>query len=198
MKAIILKFGIFGFYCAGALAVAGGIPDGYPVDRYKSLWEHSPFTIASVQQEVVPAGFASKMALVGIAKIGSEDLVILLNKDSQERLNVGPQANEQGIKLISVEPNSDPLKVCVTIQKGSEVAKVKFDPALLSASAAAPNNPGNIQPQQPVPANQGQIMPPPAGSNPPVVRVRRSLPIPAPYPVQPTSTVPSQGTSQPH
>jgi hypothetical protein len=168
--------------CAASLARGGVIPDGLPVNRYAALWQHSPFTIASVEQVVVQAGFASKLALVGIARIGSEDIVTLLNKESQERFTVGAKPNDQDLKLVSVEPNADPLKAAATIQKGGEVAKVRFDQSLLAAQApqnAAPNGG-----QQPGPGN-GQppgIQPP--GINPGIntVRVRRTLPIPQPNP----------------
>lgn len=173
----------FSLFVAGSVlsilssfAKAGVVPEGYPIGRYSSLWEHSPFTIASVQTDTVQANFASKLALVGLAKIGSDNLVTLLNKDSQERISVSSEANEQGIKLVSVDADSDPLKTTVTIQQGNETAKVKFDPALLAApSAPVPGSPGVTHPPN-VPHPQTTGAPPPVP-----VRVRRSLPIPSPY-----------------
>ena len=193
-KSLICRVSVLlwvGIICAASFANAGVIPDGFPVNRYVSLWEHSPFTIASVQQEVAPEGFASRLALVGVAKIGSEDVVTLLNKESQERFSVGAKPDAQGLKIVTVEPNADPLKVSVTIQKGGETGRVKFDQTLLAAVQAAPGPPNNVAPQnvapQQQPPNQGPIV-----SNlpmPPLVplRMRRSMPIPTPFSTQPNN-----------
>src|SRR5271155_1613230 len=117
-----------GSLCSALSSVnADALPGGFAVDRYSSLWQHSPFTVSSIQQEAIQPGFADKLALVGIAKIGSEDMVELLNKESLERINVSTTSSPQGLKIVSVELNSDPMKDCVTIQKGDEIAKVKFD-----------------------------------------------------------------------
>ena len=172
---------------ASPMVRAGVIPVGYSLDRYSSLWKRSPFTIASVQQEVVPAGFASKFALVGLAKIGSEDVVTLLDKESQERIILSSQEGAQDLKLILVERDADPLKTSVTIQKGGETGRVKFDPSLLAAanppSPAAPASAGaQVTPVQP---------------SPQLLRVRRSLPIPSPYQAQPPAPVTNPTTASP-
>ena len=187
MKLNIFRFAIFALCGICSPAKAGVVPDGYPVGRYSSLWEHSPFTIASVQQEVVPAGFASKLALVSVGRIGSADMVILLDKDSQERITVSSDSadNTRGLKLVSIEPDTEPLKASVTIQKGAEVAKVKYDPSLLAATTAPPPVPGANGIPQPGQTIPGQ--PPP----PPMTRVRRTLPIPSPYMAPPVNSVPN-------
>jgi hypothetical protein len=139
---------------AEAHAEDAAIPQGYKVERYAALWERSPFTTASASDgPAEPA--AAKLVLAGVAKIGNEDIVTLLNKDSQERTLVTQTPNAQGYKLVSVEQNSDPLKVVATLLKGTESLKVRFDPALLSAPSKSPQNPGQ-NPQQ-----SGNLMPMP-------------------------------------
>lgn len=193
MKARFPHFAIFfGIWLWGAFSSAqeAVIPAGFGVDRYASLWEHSPFTIASVQQDATPAGFAEKLALVGVAKIGTENLATVINKDSQERISVSSKPNDQGWKLIAVDSDPDLLKVVATIQSGNETAKVRFDPALIAASA---------QPQpQPPPPNVGHPppsiggVPPPAPSVVPVRRVRHLpvIPQPSTMPVVPSYSQP--------
>lgn len=128
-----------------ARAEAKAIPDGYKVERYTTLWEHSPFTIASAVEDAPEP--AAKLVLAGLAKIGTEDMVTLLNKDSQERMIVTQMPNAQGYKLVSVESNEDPLKVVVTLIKGNESLKVRFDPALLTMQSKSPQAQGpNAQP----------------------------------------------------
>jgi len=194
MKFYLYTFVILGLSGISSAAKAGVVPEGYPVERYSALWQRSPFTIASIQQEAVPAGFASKLALVAVAKIGSEDMAILLDKDSQERINVDSGINGKGLKLVSVEPNPDPLKASVTIQKGAEVAKVKYDPSLLAAAGVPPPNNANPVPGQIPPPIPGQAVSPPL---PPVSRVRRTLPIPSPYQAPPVTNVPAPAVPPP-
>jgi len=177
MKCHIRRLGAAGLFLLGMLAKAGPVPEGYPVDRYSTLWKRSPFTIASVQQDAVPDSFASKLALVGVARIGSEDFVILLNKDSQERINVSSITNGQGLKLIAVEANPDPLKASATIQKGTEIANVKYDQTLLAASSV-PVPAVNVAAPQALPPN-GE--PPIPHTGPTPVRRHRPLPMPTPY-----------------
>ena len=164
---------MLGCFCICPLAYGGVIPEGYPVDRYQTLWEHSPFTIASVQPDAAPdTGLATKFSLVGFAKNGQETLVILLKKDSQERVFIGSEPNKENLKLVSVEGDAEPAKCVVTVQKGSEVAKLKFDTAFLAAQGSA--NPGNPSPSGATvpPGNPGQPGSP--------LRVQRHLPIPSP------------------
>jgi len=171
-------------------ARAGVIPEGYPVEHYSALWERSPFTIASVQ-DASQAGFAQNLAVVAIARIGNEDMVILLNKQSQERITVSSfKSNAQGMKVVSVAADTDPLKTHVTIQEGSEVAIVGFDKALLamtqSPAPAAQNAAPDPNPVQP--AVSPGVNPVPVSGR----RFRRAQPIPTPIPppvINPISVV---------
>lgn len=114
------------------------IPKSHPVDRYESLWKRSPFTLSSVSDPVVvAAGFARQLALAGVAKIGSVELVTLVNKQSQERLLISSQPNAQGIRLVSLQSDPDPSKITATIEKGVETAVVRFDAALLKSALSA-------------------------------------------------------------
>ena len=179
MKFCFHKYGILlfgGLCCVFSSLCAGEIPSGFPVERYSSLWEHSPFTIASIQQEASPAGFAQNLAVVGVAKIGDKDMVTLLNKQSLERVTVtSDSSNAQGMKIVSVAADTDPLKTSVTIQKGSEVAKVGFDKTMIDKANATPQNMTSA-PMQPIPV-AGQ---PPNPNMPPIParQVRRMPAIP--------------------
>ena len=178
-KHSILLFG--GLCCIFSSASAAGdeVPAGFPVERYSVLWQHSPFTIASVQQTEVPAGFAQNLTVVGIAKIGDKDLVTLLNKQSLERFIVKAEPNAQGMKVLSVENDSDPLKTSVMLQSGGEIAKVGFDKSLIQQNQSAPHaDPNAVAQNTPV---AGQPPSPPADNMPPVPgrRVRRLPAIPA-------------------
>jgi hypothetical protein len=161
------------------LCAEDAIPRGYPAERYAVLWERSPFTTASAADAVQDEP-AAKLALAGVAKIGDEDIVTILNKDSQERTLVTQTANAQGYKLVSIEQNSDPLKVVATLQKGTESLKVRFDPSLLTAQSAQPQPTG----QNPLPNGRSMPMPMPPQPMPQNVQITerqvRRPPIPLP------------------
>lgn len=141
--AILLAGGICGVFApargdggnTGGAPDDGAIPKGYPMARYAPLWEHSPFVLASVAEAPAP-GFAQNLAVVAIARVDDEDLVTVVNKQSQERITLDGQPNAQGMKVVSVEADTDPLKTKVTLQKGGETATLGFDRALMTAPQA--------------------------------------------------------------
>jgi hypothetical protein len=184
---------------AAARAEEKAVPQGYAVERYAALWERSPFTTASAVEDAPPA--AAKLALAGLARIGSEDTVTVLNKESQERIIVTQTPNAQGYKLVSVEPNADPLKVVVTLLKGDESIKVRFDPTLLAAQSKTAPPPGQNPLPNANPLGMPTAMPVARPLNPgSVERQVRRPPIPLPVipnraPITPpTPNPPSVGT----
>jgi hypothetical protein len=172
--------------CAFSSARAGAIPDSYGEERYAALWEHSPFTLATVQPVAQP-GFAQNLTVVGFAQIDGKDMVILLNRVTQERATLGTEPNADGIALVSVEADSDPLKTKVTLRKGTEVATISFDKATLAMAQSQPL----VPPPNPPPVNGAAGTPAAANSvTTPVMRVRRPMPIPGinPSAVSPATT----------
>lgn len=203
MKSRLHKFGFlfalglcsaFSFARAGTGAGASDvIPYGFTVQRYSPLWQRSPFTIASTEQAPTAPGFAQNMAVVAIARIGNEDWVTLMDRGTQERFSVGTTANDQGIKVVSVQTDSDPMKTKVTIQKGAEVATVGFDKVLLALTQTPPPPGATAQAQvQQDPNNPNAAVEPP-----PSIRRRRLPPIPATNQMPPPSVPPPNGAPQP-
>ena len=151
MKFCFLQFGILltgAVCCVCAPARGDTIPNGYAVERYSALWQHSPFTLASVQQPAAP-GFAANLAVVATATIDDEQIVTFVDRVSHERFTVGGTPNEDGIKVVSVDGNDDPLKTRVTLQKGSDTATVGYDRSLLAmvqgAALPAPFPPARMR-----------------------------------------------------
>ena len=155
------------------------IPKGYAVDRYAPLWEHSPFALASVQQETVQASFSQNFAVVGLAKVGNEDLVTVVNKQSMERITLDSTPNAQGIKVVAVESADDVTKLKVTLQKGNETGTITFDRSLLAAGQGAAttvqNSPGTVSPVLGGPNPTASNMPPI-----PTRKLMRPPPLPTP------------------
>lgn len=137
----------------GPLFASETIPKPFPVERYEALWTRSPFALSSVSEQAAATGFGEHLALVGYARIGSTDLVTIVDKQSQKRLLVTMQPGPENIRLVSLETNQDRTRVTAVLQKGEEKAVVKFDLDLLK-SAPSPGAPiataaGNSAPPPP-------------------------------------------------
>ncbi len=153
-------------------------PVPYETARYEMLWKKSPFTLASTE-EIVTAGFADNLILMGVARIGDQAIATVMDRSTSQRQTVTMNPNAQGLRLISVGDMSSPLKASVRVQLGSETAEIRFDPMLVQSGPApgvpqVPVVPGQPpRPGQPVPAIQipntpqranpasGTIVPPP-------------------------------------
>jgi hypothetical protein len=136
-------------------------PSGYSAQRYEALWKRSPFTLSSISDDAGTK--TSNFALAGYLKIGDSEFVTVINKQSHQTSFVSREPNAQGLKLVSVSTNADPLKVTAQICKADITEMVGYDPAILSAPvktgppaqvAAATTNPISTLPatvEQPVP-----------------------------------------------
>ncbi len=147
-------------------------PEGFPVERYEIIWKRSPFTLSSISGEV---GDVSNFALIGYLKIGSMDYITVVNKQSHETFLLSPEPNSQGMRLISVEQNSDPLKVTARVSMNGDIEEIRYDASALSAplnggSATPPPSRNHTISVQGVPSSPS--VPPHAGH-----RILRSAPI---------------------
>ena len=139
---------------AGAEKLSGSNwtpPAGYAAQRYEALWKRSPFTLSSISDAT--GSKTSSFALAGYLKIGSSEYVTLVNRQSHETFFVSSEPNAQGLKLVSVQPSADPLKVTAQISRADVAETVGYDPAILSAPvkgappvqvASATVNPGPV------------------------------------------------------
>lgn len=180
--------------CVARIAQAGPVPEPQPAEHFSALWQKNPFTIASTEQ-VPQAGFAQNLAVVGIAKIGGESIVTVLNKQTQERFTMDSGGGPQGMKVVSVSMDADPLKASVTIRKGGETATVGFDRALLAmAQSPAPpagatgtaGAPGTVDQNGALVAPRGFVILGGTNNGPPgAAKKQRRIP-PVPIPITPT------------
>jgi hypothetical protein len=132
MKHLFLCLTLYCFspFCLSKEAV---IPVAYGQERYEPLWKKSPFTLSSAN-ELVPGGFAEKLALVGLVQIGDKQFASILNRDSKERFFVSSEANKEGIVLEKMEIGSEMKDVVVTLKKGSEISTLRYDQEFIKQS----------------------------------------------------------------
>ncbi len=156
-------------------------PSKYDAERYRHIWEKSPFVTeapAALQQS---AGLAQRFILTGAASLQDQPIIFVLDRTSLTRLMVTKEVNQQGLVLVSLKEEANPQKSQATIRLGSEEGVIRYDPAAVlsvnKASTAAasrsandpgvaaapslPNRPSN-DPGMVAPA--GTATPPPAGA----------------------------------
>jgi len=166
--------------------IRSGLPKALELSRYAALGKKSPFTLASATAE---AAFAKELVLGGYVRLEGEDYVMVANKTKPERILVGrkPSTSAQGMILLDLkkDPLGDPSKLQAKIQKGSEMAELKYEVTGGGAAPAA-QAPVAMQAQPPIPGlpgqaqvNPGQKAQNPGAQAPGMVIRRRVVPIPA-------------------
>lgn len=112
------------------------VPPPFDAERYRPLWEKSPFTLASA--EIIPtANFADEYAIVSMSKVDGRHYVRVMNKTTQQRITVSSENPVDGIEIVEVSPNRNPLEASVRIRMGGQEGIVRYDANLLRTGAAA-------------------------------------------------------------
>ena len=169
---------IFPVICGGAAAGEFVPPAAYPMRRYEAGWSKNPFLLKAAPIAVQKESFAKDMALAGWRQAEDDITVLLVNTKTREytRLKNNEPAPD-GMKVKCAHLEDRRADTFVEIERGGEVATLRYDDAFLrqmaaTASAAKPqaqpaNNPVlgpngvamNTLPPLPVlPAEQSAIL----------------------------------------
>ncbi len=156
------------------------VPEPFPVSRYASLWENSPFQIESIAPPQQSEGLAQRFVLGGILRENGEPVVWIRERATQQSYKVARNStNNLGLSLVEVSETMDKQSdATATIRLGGEVGVIKFD---VAAAGAAP----------------GMAMPPPM-ARPPMMPapIRPAQPFPAAVPGQPGTAMPGMPPQQ--
>jgi len=156
------------------------VPEPFPVSRYASLWENSPFQIESIAPPQQSEGLAQRFVLGGILRENGEPVVWIRERATQQSYKVARNStNNLGLSLVEVSETMDKQSdATATIRLGGELGVIKFD---VAASGAAP----------------GMAMPPPM-ARPPMMPapVRPPQPVPGAVPGQPGTAMPGMPQQQ--
>lgn len=164
----------------------GVVLPAFPLSRYQSLWERSPFQLESVAPPVESAGLAQRFALTGIAEINREPIAFVMERATQKRMMVKKDVGEGGVSLVQIDIQKNYNDSTVTLRQGAEVGVVRFDAAAAGAVAVAP--PTMLQVPQP------SGVPSPARIQP--GQPGQSVPTPGIVPAVPGPGVPQDGQMQ--
>ena len=138
------------------------VPEPYPVSRYASLWENSPFQIESIAPPQQSEGLAQRFVLGGILRENGEPVVWVRERATQQSYKVARNStNNLGLSLVEVsetmEKQSD---ATATIRLGGELGVIKFDVAAAGASAGMAMPPPMARPpMMPTPIRPAQAVP---------------------------------------
>ena len=156
------------------------VPEPFPVSRYASLWENSPFQIESIAPPQQSEGLAQRFVLGGILRENGEPVVWIRERATQQSYKVARNStNNLGLSLVEVSEAMDKQSdATATIRLGGEVGVIKFD---VAAAGAAP----------------GMAMPPPM-TRPPMMPapIRPAQRFPAAVPGQPGTAMPGMPPQQ--
>ena len=174
-----------------AVAVAGDspVPVSMPADRYAEMGARSPFAVATLVPVIPQPGqsFAANWYVSGMAQLNGEDFVSIRSRDQAVQFSLHGQSEDTGtgVSLAGVEWSGDVGHSTVILRRGTETARLEFNPSALGGNSpvtAIPTAAGFASPKSATPvsvaaagAYSGQL----AMLRPPEIR-RRIAPIPAP------------------
>jgi len=126
----------------------------FPLSRYESLWQRSPFQLESVAPPVESAGLAQRFALTGIAEINGEPMAFVMERATQNRLMVKANSTKDGLSLVQVDVQQKYTDSSATLRQGTEVGVVRFEVGAVMA-------PGMPPPGLQAPRPMNQVLPQP-------------------------------------
>lgn len=102
------------------------IPAGFNVERYASLWERNPFTLAkAAAPQVQPSAF-EKLYLASWLMDGGKEVVWVENSETKEGQRIAAEPNQNNMRLIEMHLNLNPRLVEAVISDGNEKGTIKF------------------------------------------------------------------------
>ncbi|MDZ4743699.1 MAG: hypothetical protein SGI98_09825 [Verrucomicrobiota bacterium] len=168
------------FLCFGENNSESLSPQVPPLERYKRLWENSPFTLPTNDPNAGEvAGLATQYKLLGLSKAHGDYLVSVLEIASGASMTLGKTPNEKGLYIETVKLNDNVMEMEVTLCRNQEKVALRFDTEAMKT--ASPQGPAPVPGVMPVgPPQPGTGVPtvntPPS---PPKRIIRRSTGVPS-------------------
>lgn len=110
------------------------VPEPFPLSRYASLWETSPFQTKSVAPPAQSEELSQRFVLGGILRENGEPVIWVRERATQQSFKVGrsgangPGPNSRGVSLVEVqEVMTNQSAATAIIRVGEEQGVIKFD-----------------------------------------------------------------------
>ncbi len=149
------------------------LPQAYPIERYQSVWQSSPFLreVVAVKPMTLSASFGKSLVLVGLVDDMERGPIAYVRDQREERTFVVTKegADDHGYVIISADQKADPRESSVTLTDGNETARIKYLPVAFTSgrNPAQPQNQAQGQPQQRAVAPPQRAVLPPGTPAPP-------------------------------
>jgi hypothetical protein len=143
------------------------VPKAFPLARYQSMMDRSPFAVATaVAAPAATPNFAKDLYVANAAHSKDGDFVTVESSaDKNFKKYLSTNAPQDGYSITNIEWSDKVGATKVTITKDGQTATLSFNEALLKQSAP-PNQPQMQVPQPVVPQQQ------------PVIQQQKPAPIP--------------------
>lgn len=178
------------------------VPEPFPVSRYESLWENSPFQIESIAPPQQSEGLAQRFVLGGILRENGEPVVWIRERATQQSHKVARNVtNNLGLSLVEVsEIMGKQSEATATIRLGGELGVIKFDAAATGSAPGMAMPPPMARPAIPTPirpAQTGAAIPGQTPGNfPQQAAVNPAMTQPGVVPPVPGPPIPTEGQVQ--
>jgi hypothetical protein len=135
------------FGSTGSIARAQEIPTGPKVERYTQLWEHNPFAPAVAVTSAPQLSALDSLFLSSWLRKDGREVVIVQNLQTNDVSTITTEPDSHNLRLVRINPNSDPRLVEAVISDGSERRAIKFrvdgQAAMENGGASQPIESGN-------------------------------------------------------
>lgn len=175
MRVILLM----SFLSLGGLPLSGEdiLPTEFPVTRYTSLWEDSPFNreVVSQVETRIQSTFGINLTLEGLVTDETAGAIAYMRDLQENKFLVVTKEKKEGVPfyLVSASKSNNPAETRVTITDGKETAEIGFTEGVFTKKIdtpipAQPKADSNAQAPKPAtPAGNGDAATPPVPATTP-------------------------------
>lgn len=123
-------------------------------EQFAMLWKRSPFVLSSVEPINDLSG---RYAISGVATVGNKPRLFIRDNKEQQNYGLSDIADANGMRLIKLIENRDPLKVKAIVQIAGRETTLTYDaealkavavPAVTPAATATPEVSQDTNPQE--------------------------------------------------
>lgn len=114
-------------------------------EQFAMLWQRSPFVLSSVE---TVSDLARRYSISGVAMLGDKPCVFIRDNKDQRRYGLSEVENDDGMRLVRLMENDDPLKVKATVLIAGREGTLTYDAQALK-TAATPSPEAVATPEEP-------------------------------------------------
>lgn len=124
LSGIVWAAALTGLTCLPALAQ--DIPAGFKIERYTQLWERNPFAPETETHPVVRSSLLDGLFLSSWLSEDRSYTVLVQSLKTNEVMTITAAPNQNNLRLVRLNLNSDPRLVEAVISDGKELRAIKF------------------------------------------------------------------------